>query len=126
MLGIGTLVGAWGIVSFGVCSAAFALYLFFAVERKAIPSPSLYSQFALFVMGVSVVFSAYRSIQVIISESGADEPNLVLVIGGFILVPIMALYGIAMTCCSVASKTASHGLLMYFATEPSRYSQKLF
>ena len=68
----------------------------------------------------------WGSIQAVIAESGVDEPNIVFVIGGFILVPMMALYGIAMTCCSVASKTASHSFLMYFTTEPSRYNQKLF
>ena len=126
MFGVGAAFGVWGLISLGVAGIVSAIYLALAIEQRLIPSPSHYSQLALFLMGICVVFAAYDGLQDVVAESGVNEPSLIFVIGGFVLMPMIGLFGFAMTCCAAASKTASHGMLMYFATEPSRMNQDIF
>ena len=54
----------------------------------------------------------------VLDETAVDNPDLIIVIGGFMLFPLLSLMGIAMAGCSIASKNASHDWLKYLAKKP--------
>lgn len=95
-----------------------AMYLALAVERGVINSPSLFSQISLLTVGALLILSAYMGIGHVLDQTKLDNPDLIIVIGGFILFPLLSLMGVAMAGCSIVSKNASHDWLKYLAKKP--------
>ena len=126
LLGFGLVFGDWSFLAMGTGGSAFAFYILFALDEKRIIVPSFVSQLVLFAMGVAVLVAAYLGIQGVIGEANDSTPNMVIVILGFILMPLLAIGGAITTCCSLCSKQWSHDLLYYFATEPTRLKEKIF
>ena len=123
---IGVVFWDWTYVSLGFAGSAFAFYILFGLDEKRIRTPSIVSQLVLLAMGASILVSAYAGLQGTIAEANNTLPNMVVVILGFILMPMIAIGGIICACCALVSKKASHQLLVYFATEPARLKEKLF
>jgi len=109
---------AWIPISLLSGMLVLATYVALAIERETFKSPSFFSQLSLFVIGALLLLSCYLGLGHVVEESAGEDPELVIVIGGFILFPILAVMGAAMAICSIASKNASHAWLKYLARKP--------
>ena len=118
LLIISILQQAWIPVSMISAVLVVAIYLALAIEKEISKSPSPLSQLTLFTIGALLILSSYMGIGHVLDEAAVDNPDLIIVIGGFILFPLLSLMGIAMAGCSIASKNASHDWLKYLAKKP--------
>lgn len=109
---------AWVMVSLLCGLLVLAAYVALAIERETIKSPSFFSQLSLFVIGALMLLSCYLGFGHVLEESAGEDPELIIVIGGFILFPMLSVMGAAMAICSMASKNASHAWLKYLARKP--------
>ena len=115
---ISILQQGWIRVSMISALLVVAIYLALAIEKEIIKSPSPLSQLSLFTIGALLILSSYMGIGHVLDETAVDNPDLIIVIGGFMLFPLLSLMGIAMAGCSIASKNASHDWLKYLAKKP--------
>lgn len=126
ILGSGLWLQSPFMVPLGIAGLVFALYLYAAIEKNVFDKPTIISQLALFLVGATTLFACYGGFRELLVESARDEPNLVVVIGGFIVLPMIAVMGFAMACCSLFSKRLSHQWLVYLAEGRKRSNEPLF
>lgn len=122
----GLWLRSWFSVPLALAGLVFAAYLYAVIEKRAFDKPTFFSQLALFLIGSITVAAAYGGFREVLAESAQIEPNLVVVIGGFIVLPMFAVMGFSMVCCSVFSKRLAHKWLVYLAEGKKRSNEKLF
>lgn len=122
---LGIVRHEWINIVFGLGGLCLAAYIYYVIEDQPAPRHSIFSQLALFVLGLSALTMGGLAF-LRVAESAQDQnANWFLLILGFSVTPMFMLIGLAMSLCALFSRRLSHEWLMYLITEPSRRNAPL-